>query len=82
MILSFYTDSDYCFDMSETLALAERLSAEEKSRYPVDPADYEWEDYIRKIHLPGLNRYGLRNVKPSIPEPQLDLTELDLSAAG
>jgi hypothetical protein len=29
-------------------------------RYPVDPAIIDWNDYLCRIHMTGLNRYALR----------------------
>jgi len=62
-LFAFYTTPDYRFDVSETLALADRFEAQDRTRFPVDAAHFEWEHYVRRIHLPGLNRHALKPPK-------------------
>lgn len=62
-IFGFYTAPDYIFSNDQLLALADRMGAVDKALFPVDSALVEWETYLRKIHLAGLNKYALKERK-------------------
>lgn len=62
-IFGFYTAPDYIFRNDELLALAGRMGEADKALFPVDPRRIDWSEYLRKIHLAGLNRYALRERK-------------------
>jgi nucleoside-diphosphate-sugar epimerase len=62
-IFGFYTAPDYVFQNDQLQALAERMGALDKALFPVDARQIDWEVYLRKIHLAGLNRYALRERK-------------------
>jgi alcohol-forming fatty acyl-CoA reductase len=57
---SFYTAPRYRFHNNRLMALARRFSAEDAARFPVDPAQIDWPDYLCRVHMGGLNRYALR----------------------
>lgn len=57
---SFYTQPSYRFHNTQLLALAQRFSAEDGARFPVDARLINWQDYLCRIHMAGLNRYALR----------------------
>jgi nucleoside-diphosphate-sugar epimerase len=57
---SFYSQPRYRFHNTELLALAQRFGEQEAALYPVDARLVEWEDYLCRIHMAGLNRYALR----------------------
>lgn len=59
-IFGFYTAPDYIFRNDELLALASRSGEVDKGLFPVDARAIDWEVYLRKIHLAGLNRYALK----------------------
>uniref|UniRef100_UPI003562AEC8 acyl-CoA reductase C-terminal domain-containing protein n=1 Tax=Marinobacter sp. TaxID=50741 RepID=UPI003562AEC8 len=59
-IFGFYTAPDYIFRNDELLALANRSGEVDKGLFPVDARAIDWEVYLRKIHLAGLNRYALK----------------------
>ncbi|MFV8571638.1 fatty acyl-CoA reductase [Marinobacter sp. SBS5] len=59
-IFGFYTTPDYIFRNDELLALAKRSGDVDQSLFPVDARAIDWESYLRKIHLAGLNRYALK----------------------
>ena len=82
LIFSFYTSPNYVFDMSQMLSLSQRLNADEQALFPVDPASFDWQHYMRKVHIPGLNRYALKPRKPEKNTGGGGLTELNLSTAG
>ncbi|HEY0848193.1 MAG TPA: fatty acyl-CoA reductase [Noviherbaspirillum sp.] len=82
---SFYTQPRYRFHNTELLALAERFGDEARSLYPVDARLINWEEYLCRIHMAGLNRYALRRkdakpvetvaepvatTQPALPEPE------------
>jgi hypothetical protein len=57
---SFYSQPRYRFHNTELLALAKRFGEQEAAIYPVDARLVDWEDYLCRIHMAGLNRYALR----------------------
>ncbi|MBJ6138252.1 fatty acyl-CoA reductase [Marinobacter litoralis] len=59
-IFGFYTAPDYIFCNDQLLALAKRSGEVDQSLFPVDARAIDWELYLRKIHLAGLNRYALK----------------------
>ncbi|MDO6441059.1 fatty acyl-CoA reductase [Marinobacter sp. 2_MG-2023] len=59
-IFGFYTAPDYIFHNDDLLALASRMGEADKALFPVDARQIDWEVYLRKIHLAGLNRFALK----------------------
>lgn len=57
---SFYTQPSYRFHNTKLLALAQRFSDGDGALFPVDARLIDWEDYLCRIHMAGLNRYALR----------------------
>jgi len=62
-IFGFYTAPDYIFHNDELQALSARMGEVDKVLFPVDARQIDWEVYLRKIHLAGLNRYALKERK-------------------
>lgn len=62
-IFGFYTAPDYVFQNDQLLALAERMGDLDSALFPVDSALVNWEVYLRKTHLAGLNKYALKERK-------------------
>lgn len=62
-IFGFYTAPDYVFRNDRLQDLAERMGQTDKALFPVDPKAIDWQHYLRKIHLAGLNRYALKERK-------------------
>lgn len=62
-IFGFYTAPDYIFRNDRLLALAARMGELDRVLFPVDARRIDWELYLRKIHLGGLNRYALKERK-------------------
>lgn len=58
-IFGFYTAPDYIFHNEQLLTLSERIGAFDKALFPVDARAIDWQTYLRKTHLAGLNRYAL-----------------------
>lgn len=65
---SFYTQPRYRFHNAKLLALAQRFRLEEIAKFPVDARLINWQDYLCRIHMPGLNRYAMRSkdAKPAV----------------
>lgn len=62
-IFSFYTSPDYIFHNDKLVELSARLNETDQGLFPVDSAIIDWEHYLRKVHLAGLNRYALQERK-------------------
>lgn len=62
-IFGFYTGTGLHFRNDELMALADRMGEVDKGLFPVDSRLIDWELYLRKIHLAGLNRYALKERK-------------------
>ena len=67
LIYAFYTSPTYRFDASATLAMAERFGDGDRARFVVDAAHFDWAHYIRRVHLPGLDRYALKPLRLRAP---------------
>jgi nucleoside-diphosphate-sugar epimerase len=65
---SFYAQPRYRFHNTGLLALAARFGLEERELFPVDARLIDWEDYLCRIHMAGLNRYALKR-KDAAPAP-------------
>jgi nucleoside-diphosphate-sugar epimerase len=57
---SFYAQPRYRFRNDGLLALAARFAEAERALYPVDARLVDWEDYLCRVHMAGLNRYALK----------------------
>lgn len=57
---SFYARPRYRFHNSGLMALAARFDAAQQAIYPVDARLIDWEDYLCRVHMAGLNRYALK----------------------
>ena len=70
LIFSFYTVPRYTFSNAKLLDLADRMGDADKEEFPVDASEYDWEYYIRDVHIPGLNKYALRPRRRSSSEKE------------
>jgi fatty acyl-CoA reductase len=61
VIYSFYTSPHYIFHSDKLLALADRLNEADRQMFPVDTKIINWPRYICEIHVPSLNKYGMRD---------------------
>ncbi|WP_250657568.1 fatty acyl-CoA reductase [Alkalimarinus coralli] len=59
-IFSFYSEPKYRFYNDKLVALSHRVREAERPLFPVDARLIDWGEYIRTIHIPGLNRYALK----------------------
>ncbi|MAL99702.1 MAG: dehydrogenase [Alteromonadaceae bacterium] len=62
-VFSFYSSPEYVFHSDKLLSLSQRMTETDRRLFPVDSGLVNWEHYIRKIHLAGLNRYALKERK-------------------
>lgn len=59
-IFSFYTAPSYIFHNTKLMALAERMGETDRELFPVDARAINWKQYLREIHLAGLQKYALK----------------------
>ncbi len=59
-IFSFYTAPNYIFHNTKLMALAERMGEKDQELFPVDARAINWKQYLREIHLAGLQKYALK----------------------
>jgi nucleoside-diphosphate-sugar epimerase len=80
---SFYAQPRCRFHNTALQALAGRFDAEERSLFPVDPRLIDWEDYLCRIHMAGLNRYALKrkDAAPARAQAQAHLPLPEVQAA-
>lgn len=62
-IFSFYTSPNCIYHSDKLIGLSARMNETDRALFPVDSALIDWEHYVRKVHLSGLNRYALRERK-------------------
>ncbi|MGJ7917054.1 acyl-CoA reductase C-terminal domain-containing protein [Massilia sp. LXY-6] len=70
MTFSFYAQPRCRFRNDALLALAARFGESERALYPVDARLIDWEDYLCRVHMAGLNRYALKRkeARAAVPE--------------
>ena len=78
-VFSFYSEPKYRFHNEQLIALSNRIDEGERLLFPVDARLIDWERYMRKIHIPGLNRYALK--ERTLKKPSLDVDEQKSRAA-
>lgn len=83
LTFAFYAHPRYRFHNAGLLALAARFGEEARRLYPVDARLIDWEDYLCRIHMAGLNRYALRrrDAVPDEPAAAAAATAADVAAA-
>jgi nucleoside-diphosphate-sugar epimerase len=72
---SFYAQPRYRFHNSALMALAARFDAAQQAMYPVDPRLIDWEDYLCRVHMAGLNRYALKRKEARLAQPEAQAPE-------
>lgn len=59
-LFAFYTSSNATYRNDRLLALAERMGEiGAHALFPVDADLIDWEDYLRRVHIAGVNTYAL-----------------------
>ncbi len=64
-VFSFYTSPRYVFDSSQLMALAQRFDADTRRRFEIDARCFDWEHYVTRVHLPGLERFAVKQAPAS-----------------
>ena len=59
LVFSFYTRPTYTFSNVALRGLSERMGDVDRTLFPVDASEMDWAEYLRKIHMAGLNNYSL-----------------------
>ncbi|MGM0449771.1 MAG: fatty acyl-CoA reductase [Pseudomonadota bacterium] len=59
----FYSCPDYTFHNDRLLEMAQRMGDADRRLFPVDARRINWRQYIRNVHLTGLNDYALKERK-------------------
>ncbi len=59
-VFSFYTQPSYVFHNKKLMKLHSQLNDADRALFPVDAMLIDWEEYIRNIHIPGLNKFALK----------------------
>lgn len=57
---SFYTNPRYTFSNQNLLELGKQYTGHDLERFPVDTSLINWQEYLSDIHLPGLEKYGMK----------------------
>jgi nucleoside-diphosphate-sugar epimerase len=78
LTFAFYAHPRYRFHNAALLALAARFGEEGCRLYPVDARLIDWEDYLCRVHMAGLNRYALRR-RDAVPD---DAAPVPVDAGG
>jgi nucleoside-diphosphate-sugar epimerase len=79
LTFAFYAHPRYRFHNAGLLALAARFGEEARRLYPVDARLVDWEDYLCRIHMAGLNRYALRR-RDAAPQQPVETATADGTA--
>ncbi|HEV2035013.1 MAG TPA: HAD-IB family hydrolase [Candidatus Dormibacteraeota bacterium] len=51
-----YTEVDCIFDTRHLMSIWDQVPADERKRFPFDPALYDWEHYFQDVHFPTVVR--------------------------
>ena len=62
-VFSFYTSPNYVFCNRKLMHLATQVAEPERTRFAVDPRAIDWAHYVKRIHLPGLERFAVKPLK-------------------
>jgi hypothetical protein len=69
VVFSFYTAPDYVFDGARLMAMSAEFDAADRSRFDVDALCIDWPGYVTKVHLPGLERFAMKERSVAVEEP-------------
>jgi nucleoside-diphosphate-sugar epimerase len=66
-VFSFYTSPRCVFENRRLLAMAASFEEADRQRFEVDARCFDWPDYIARVHLPGLERYAVKDRAAEAP---------------
>ena len=73
-IYGAYVRLDYQFEANRTLALYRSLSVEEQRLFNFDASSFNWDDYLQRVHIPGIKRFVLNmestGINDNDPKPR------------
>jgi fatty acyl-CoA reductase len=58
---SFYTAPHCVFDNRSLLEMAGEFDPADQARFEVDARCFDWHTYVTRVHLPGLERFALKD---------------------
>lgn len=58
-IFSPYTQPNYIFSNQKLCSMSSRVNTKEQQAFPVNASVLDWEHYLAKVHIFGLNQYAL-----------------------
>jgi fatty acyl-CoA reductase len=61
VVFSFYTSPRCVFDNRKLLEMAAEFDFADRVRFEVDPLSFEWKHYVTRVHLPGLERFAMKD---------------------
>lgn len=64
--MSFWWNETCRFEVGNTEALGQELSAEEQLEFGFNIRSLDWADYLPNVHVPGLRKYVCRGRGSSI----------------
>jgi hypothetical protein len=76
---SFYAQPHCRFRNDGLLALAQRFGAAGRALFPVDARLIDWEDYLCRVHMAGLNRYALKRKEARAMQPATTAAQTPLA---
>ncbi|HEX6706933.1 MAG TPA: fatty acyl-CoA reductase [Albitalea sp.] len=68
-VFSFYTSPRCVFECTRLLEMADEFEPADRERFPGDPACIDWPAYVARVHLPGLERFALKDRAAQREEP-------------
>ncbi|HJV61931.1 MAG TPA: fatty acyl-CoA reductase [Albitalea sp.] len=75
VVFSFYTAPRYVFDNRRLLEMAAEFDFADRARFEVDPLSFDWPSYVARVHLPGLERFALKDRRPAAEPPRVEAVE-------
>jgi nucleoside-diphosphate-sugar epimerase len=61
IVFSFYTAPRCVFDGTRLLAMARGFDQSTRARFEVDARVIDWPHYVARVHLPGLERFAIKD---------------------
>jgi alcohol-forming fatty acyl-CoA reductase len=68
VVFSFYTAPRYVFKTRKLLEMAAEFDDPDRSRFDVDTLGFDWPTYTARVHLPGLERFALKDRDVAVVE--------------
>jgi HAD superfamily hydrolase (TIGR01490 family) len=59
-----YTETEARYRVDRLLALWDRMDSEDRQTYLLDPAEVDWDHYVREIHLPSIVEHARVRTTP------------------